>query len=161
MAYNFKECNREQIYLMPPSLQEWLPEKDMAWFIIDVVEQIDLSSYYRKYRADGRGQEAYDPSMMVALLLYAYSNGIRSSRAIERLCERDIGFKVIAGEAKPDHTTIARFRQESGKGMEELFTEALRLCAKAGLVKVGVVALEDGTKMKADAALNLTARMNI
>lgn len=152
MAYNFKECNREQIYLMPPSLQEWLPEKDMAWFIIDVVEQIDLSSYYRKYRADGRGQEAYDPSMMVALLLYAYSNGIRSSRAIERLCERDIGFKVIAGEAKPDHTTIARFRQESGKGMEELFTEALRLCAKAGLVKVGVVAL-DGTKMKADAAL--------
>jgi transposase len=152
MAYNFKECNREQIYLMPPSLQEWLPEKDMAWFVIDVVEQMDLSGYYRKYRADGKGQEAYDPSMMVALLLYAYSNGIQSSRAIERLCERDIGFKVIAGDAKPDHTTIARFRQESGKGMEELFREALKLCAKAGLVKVGVVAL-DGTKMKADAAL--------
>jgi transposase len=152
MAYNFKECNREQIYLMPPSLQEWLPEKDMAWFIIDVVEQMDLSAYYRKYRADGRGQEAYDPSMMVALLLYAYSNGIQSSRAIERVCERDIGFKVITGDEKPDHTTIARFRQESGKGMEEMFTEALKLCAKAGLVKVGVVAL-DGTKMKADAAL--------
>jgi transposase len=152
MAYNFKECNREQIYLMPPSLQEWLPEKDMAWFIIDVVEQMDMSCYYRKYRADGKGQEAYDPSMMIALLLYAYSNGIQSSRAIERLCERDIGFKVIAGDAKPDHTTIARFRQESGKGMEGLFREALKLCAKAGLVKVGVVAL-DGTKMKANAAL--------
>jgi transposase len=152
MAYNLKECNREQIYLMPPSLQEWLPEKDMAWFIIDVVEQMDLSAYYRKYRADGRGQEAYDPSMMVALLLYAYSNGIQSSRAIERLCERDIGFKVIAGDEKPDHTTIARFRQENGKGIEELFTEALKLCTKAGLVKVGVVAL-DGTKMKAAAAL--------
>jgi len=137
---------------MPPSLQEWLPEKDIAWFIIDVVEQMDLSGYYRKYRADGRGQEAYDPSMMVALLLYAYSNGIRSSRAIERLCERDIGFKVIAGDEEPDHTTIARFRQDNGKGIEELFTEALKLCAKAGLVKVGVVAL-DGTKMKADAAL--------
>ena len=152
MAYNLKECNREQIYLMPPSLQEWLPEKDMAWFIIDVVEQMNLSAYYRKYRADGRGQEAYDPSMMVALLLYAYSNGIQSSRSIERLCERDIGFKVIAGDEKPDHTTIARFRQENGKGIEDLFTEALKLCAKAGLVKVGLVAL-DGTKMKAAAAL--------
>lgn len=153
MACNIKECNRGQIYLMPPSLQEWLPEKDMAWFIIDVVEQMDLSRYYRKYRGDGRGQEAYDPSMMVAVLLYAYSNGIQSSRAIERLCERDIGFKVIAGDAKPDHTTIARFRQENGKGIEELFTEALKLCAKAGLVKVGLVAL-DGTKIKADAALD-------
>ena len=152
MAYNFKECNRQQIYLMPPSLQEWLPEKDIAWFIIDVVEQMDLSGYYRKYRADGRGQEAYDPAMMVALLLYAYSNGIRSSRAIERLCGRDIGFKVITGGEEPDHTTIARFRQENGKGIEELFTEALKLCAKAGLVKVGIVAL-DGTKMKTDAAL--------
>jgi transposase len=152
MAYNIKRINREQIYLMPPSLQEWLPEKDMAWFIIDVVNEMDKTAYYRKYRSDGRGQEAYDPAMMVALLLYAYSNGIRSARAIERLCERDIGFKIIAAEEKPDHTTIARFRQENGKAIEELFTEALKLCAKAGLVKVGMVAL-DGTKMKAAAAL--------
>ena len=152
MAYNIKTINREQIYLMPPSLQEWLPEKDMAWFIIDVVEQIDLRAYYRKYRADGRGQEAYDPSMMIALMVYAYSNGIQSSRAIERLCERDIGFKVVAGDEKPDHTTIARFRQDNGKAVEELFSEALRLCAEAGLVKAGLVAL-DGTKIKADAAL--------
>lgn len=98
MAYNIKTINREQIYLMPPSLQEWFPEKDMAWFVIDVVEQMELSAYYRKYRPDGRGQEAYDPSMMIALMVYAYSNGIQSSRAIERLCERDIGFKVIAGD---------------------------------------------------------------
>ena len=152
MAYNIKTINRNQIYLMPPSLQEWLPEKDMAWFIIDVVEQMDLSAYYCKYRGDGRGQEAYDPSMMVALLVYAYSNGIQSSRSIERLCERDIGFKIIAGDEKPDHTTIARFRQDNGKAIEELFTEALKLCRKAGLVKVGLVAL-DGTKIKADAAL--------
>jgi transposase len=152
MAYNIKTINREQIYLMPPSLQEWLPEKDMAWFIIDVVEQMDLSAYYRKYRGDGRGQEAYDPAMMIALLVYAYSNGIQSSRAIERLCERDIGFKVIAGDEKPDHTTIARFRQDNGKAIENLFTEALKLCAKAGLVKIGLVAL-DGTKIKANAAL--------
>jgi transposase len=152
MGYNIKTINRQQIYLMPPSLQEWLPEKDMAWFIIDVVEQMDLSAYYRKYRGDGRGQEAYDPSMMIALLVYAYSNGIQSSRTIERLCERDIGFKVIAGDEKPDHTTIARFRQDNGKAIEELFTEALKLCKKAGLVKVGLVAL-DGTKIKANAAL--------
>jgi transposase len=152
MAYNIKTINREQIYLMPPSLQEWLPEKDMAWFVIDVVEQMDLSAYYRKYRSDGRGQEAYDPSMMIALMVYAYSNGIQSSRAIERLCERDIGFKVIAGDEKPDHTTIARFRQDNGKAVEELFAEALKLCAKAGLVKIGLVAL-DGTKIKANAAL--------
>lgn len=153
MAYNIKTVNRDQIYLMPPSLQEWLPEKDMAWFIIDVVEQMDLTAYYRKYRSDGRGQEAYDPAMMIALMVYAYSNGIQSSRAIERLCERDIGFKVIAGDEKPDHTTIARFRRDNGKAIEELFMEALKLCAKAGLLKIGVVAL-DGTKMKADAALD-------
>jgi len=90
--------------------------------------------------------------MMIALLVYAYSNGIQSSRSIERLCERDIGFKVIAGDEKPDHTTIARFRQDNGKAIEELFTEALKLCRKAGLVKVGLVAL-DGTKIKANAAL--------
>lgn len=152
MAYNIKTINREQLYLMPPSLQEWLPEKDMAWFIIDVVEQMELSAYYRKYRTDGRGQEAYDPSMMIALLLYAYSNGIQSSRAIEKLCERDIGFKIIAGDEKPDHTTIARFRQDNGEAIEGIFTEALKLCKKAGLVKVGLVAL-DGTKIKANAAL--------
>lgn len=152
MAYNIRTVDREQMYLMPPSLREWLPEKDMAWFIIDVVEQMDMGAYYRKYRGDGRGQEAYDPGMMVALLVYAYSNGIQSSRAIERLCERDIGFKIIAGNEKPDHTTIARFRKDNGDAIEELFTEALKLCKKAGLIKVGLVAL-DGTKVKADAAL--------
>ena len=109
MDYNVKTINREQIYLIPPCLQAWLPEKDMARFIIDVVEQMDLRTYYRKYRAYGPGQEAYDTSMMIALMVYAYSNGIQSSRAIERLCERDIGFKIIAGDEKPDHTTIARF----------------------------------------------------
>jgi transposase len=99
MAYNMKECNRDQISLMPPSLQEWLPEKGLAWFLIDVVEQFDLGEYYRKYREDGRGQSWYDPKMMVALLLYAYSNGIRSSRKIASLCRRDIGFKVIAANS--------------------------------------------------------------
>lgn len=152
MAYNFMECNRDQMYLMPPSVREWLPEGDLALFLIDAVSQMDLEPFYQKYRLDGRGQAAFEPSMMTALLLYAYSLGIRSSRQIERLCERDIAFKVIAANQVPDHSTIARFRQENGKELEHLFTEVLKLCAKAGLVKVGVVAL-DGTKVKASAAL--------
>lgn len=152
MAYNFKECNRDQVFLLPPSIREWLPEGDLALFIIDAVAQMDLGVFYRKYRPDGRGQAAFEPSMMTTLLLYAYSVGIRSSRQIERLCERDIAFKVIAANQVPDHCTIARFRQENGKEIGGLFTEVLKLCAKAGLVKVGVVAL-DGTKVKANAAL--------
>ena len=152
MAYNFKECNRDQVYLLPPSLQEWLPSNDLAWLIIDAVSEIDLSTFYRKYRPDGRGQAAFEPSMMVALLLYAYSLGIRSSREIEKLCERDIGFKVVAANLVPDHCTISRFRKDSGPLLKELFNQVLKLCQEAGLVKVGVVAL-DGSKVKANAAL--------
>jgi transposase len=152
MGYNFKGGNREQMYLMPPSVREWLPEKDLAWFILDAVEQMKLGEFYRKYNASGKGQAAYDPSLMVSLMLYAYCMGERSSRKIERLCERDIAFKIVAANTVPDHTTISRFRQEKGEELEELFTEALKLSARAGLVKAGVVAL-DGTKMKADAAL--------
>jgi transposase len=152
MAYNFKECNRDQVYLLPPSLQEWLPSNDLAWLIIDAVSEIDLSTFYRKYRPDGRGQAAFEPSMMVALLLYAYSLGIRSSREIEKLCERDIGFKVVAANQVPDHCTISRFRKDSGPLLKELFNQVLKLCQEAGLVKVGVVAL-DGSKVKANAAL--------
>ena len=132
MAYNIKTINRDQIYLMPPSLQEWLPEKDMAWFIIDVVEQMDLSAYYRPYRPDRRGQAAYDPSMMIALLVFAYSNRIRSSRTIERLCERDIGFKAEA--ARPQAQKIGSSYQGRCKGKcnrsrQPDNEEPLRICA--------------------------------
>lgn len=153
MAYNFVECNREQLYLLPPSLQDWLPEKDLAWFILDAVDEMDLSQFYAAYRQDGWGGEAYEPKMMVALLLYAYCLGERSSRRIERLCERDIAFRVIAANLAPDHATIARFRAEHREALAGLFTAVLRLCREAGLVKVGVVAL-DGTKVKANAALS-------
>lgn len=153
MSYNIRVVDREQLYLLPPSLQDWLPEKDMAWFILDVVSHLDMREQYRKFRPDGRGQMAYDPAMLLALLVYAYSTGVQSSRSIERLCERDIGFRVISGQQQPDHTTIARFRRDNGQTIESLFTQALKLCAKAGLVKVGVVAL-DGTKLKASAALD-------
>jgi transposase len=152
MAYNFIECNRDQIYLLPPALQEWLPPGDLVWFVIDAVEEMDLTAFYLKYRTDGKGQAAFEPSMMVALLLYAYSLGIRSSREIEQLCERDLGFKVVAANRAPDYTTISRFRKDNGPALQELFQQILKLCKEAGLVKLGVVAL-DGSKVKANAAL--------
>lgn len=150
--HNFLPLNRDQHYLMPPSLRDWLPARDLVWFLIDAVSQMDLRPFYAKYREDGWGRAAYEPSMMVCLLLYAYCLGVRSSRQIERLCERDIGFRVITGNQVPDHTTIARFRQDNEAELAMLFSQVLRLCAEAGLVKVGVVAL-DGTKVKANASL--------
>jgi transposase len=152
MGYNFLPCEREQLYLLPPALQDWLPEGDLAWFILDAVAQMDLAKIEQAYRADGWGQAAYEPAMMVALLLYAYCLGERSSRRIERLCERDVAVRVLAANQRPDHTTIARFRQTHAAALAALFTQVLKLCAAAGLVKVGVVAL-DGTKIKANAAL--------
>jgi len=153
MAYNLIECNREQMFLMPVSLKEWLPESHLAWFVLDAVETIDLSKFYLKLRSDGWGSAAYDPRMMVSLLLYAYCLGVRSSRQIERACEVDVAFRVIAGNLRPDYSTICRFRSENERELEMLFTDILQLCAKAGLVKAGVVAL-DGTKIKANASLS-------
>lgn len=151
--YNFRPTNREQGFLMPPDMKEWIPEGDLVWFVIDAVKQIDLGSFYRKYRQDGKGNTAYEPSMMVTLLIYAYCMGVRSSRKIERLCQMDVGFRVIAGNQGPDHSTVCRFRQKNRKQIGELFTQILRLCAEAGLVKLGLVAL-DGVKIKAQAALS-------
>ncbi len=152
MGFNFRIVDRDQMYLMPPSLQEWLPEDDLAWFVMDAVSQMDLEKFYRRYREDGRGNAAYEPSMMVSLLLYSYCMGERSSRRIERLCRRDVAYRVIAANQVPDHATVARFRQEFEQELAELFPQVLKLCAEAGLVKVGLVAL-DGTKIKANAAL--------
>jgi transposase len=152
VAYNFIPCDRDQSFLMPPSISDWLPEDHLAWFILDACSQMDLSAFRAKYRADGWGAKAFSPDMMVSLLLYAYCMGERSSRKIERACETDVAFRVMAANAKPDHSTIARFRRKNLKQLEKLFTQILRLCAEAGLVKVGVVAI-DGTKMEANAAL--------
>jgi transposase len=141
------------MFLMPVSLRDWLPGGHLAWFVLDAVEAIDLSKFYLKYRSDGWGRAAYDPRMMVSLLLYAYCLGVRSSRQIERACEVDVAFRVIAGNLKPDYSTVCRFRSENEGELGMLFTEVLRLCAEAGLVKAGVVAL-DGTKIKANASLS-------
>lgn len=152
MAFNFVAYEPDQQYLMPPNLRDWLPDGHLALFIVDAVDQIDLRSFYAHYRQDGWGRAAYDPKMMVTLLLYAYCLGERSSRRIERHCQEDIAFRVITANQLPDHATIARFRQIHEKAVAGLFQESLRLCAEAGLVKLGTVAL-DGTKMKANASL--------
>ena len=152
VGYNFIRPNRDQLFLTPPALQDWLPSGDLAYFVLDAVDQFDLQPFSAAYRSDGVGQAAFQPHMMVALLLYAYCLGVRSSRQIERLCERDVAFRVVAGNLRPDHATIARFRQRHTEALKGLFTDILRLCKEAGLVKVGVVAL-DGTKIAADAAL--------
>lgn len=139
------------MYLMPPSVREWLPDGDLAWMVLEAVERMDLSGFETAPSPEG-GRPSYDPRVMVALMVYGYCVGQRSSRMVERLCWRDVGFRVVAGNLQPDHATIARFRAEYEEELAGLFTQVLRLCRRAGLVRVGVVAL-DGTKIKASAAL--------
>ena len=136
---------------MPPSLRDWLPEDHLAWFVIETVEQLDLDAFYAAYRADGHGRAAYDPAMMVSLLIYAYSTSVRSSRGIERHCRQDVAYRVITGNRVPDHATVARFIVRHEQPLAELFGSVLKLCAKAGLVASGVVAI-DGTKLSANAS---------
>jgi transposase len=155
MAQNFLSCGREQELLLPPSLREWLPEDHLAWFVLDAVEELDLAAFYAGYRADGHGRAAHDPAMMVALLVYAYSIGERSSRRIERRCREDVAFRVICANQAPDHATVARFVVRHEQAIAGLFGEVLELCARAGLVKVGVVAV-DGTKIAAAATHHAT-----
>jgi len=152
MAYNLLKLNREQGYLVPPSLREWLAEGDLVWFILNTVEQMDLREFYAACRNDGWGAAAYDPAMMVGVLLYGYCQGIRSSRKIARALERDVGFRIIAANQQPDFRTICRFRSQHEDALERLFVQVLRLCREAGLVKLGVVAL-DGAKVAANASL--------
>src|SRR4051794_14482078 len=155
MGPNFLDCDRDQVLLLPPSLREWLPAGHLAWFVIEAVERLDLTSFYVAYRLDGQGRPAHEPSMMVALLLYSYAVGERSSRRIERRCIEDVATRVICANRVPDHTTIARFRQRHETALAELFGEVLWLCAEAGLVRVGVVAV-DGTKVHANASHHAT-----
>src|SRR6266550_1291982 len=151
MAQNFIECGREQQFWLAPDLRDWLPAGHLARFVIEAVDELDLVSFYADYRDDGWGRAAFEPSMMVALLVYAYAVGERSARGIERRCVEDIAFRVIAADQAPDHATIARFRVRHEAAISGLFTEVLALCAEAGLVSVGVVAL-DSTKIAANAS---------
>jgi transposase len=150
MAQNFIESRREQGFLLPPDVRDWLPVDHLAWFVIDAVAEMVLAAFYAAYRADGHGRAAYEPSMMLTLVLYANATGVRSSRAIESHCRQDVAYRVISGNVVPDHATIARFVVRHEEALAELFSEVLRLCDEAGLVKPGVIAI-DGTRMAGSA----------
>ena len=153
MAQNFLSCDREQGLLLPPDLGEWLPAGHLAWFVIATVAELDLSVIYGDYRVDGHGRPAHDPAMMVSLVLYAYAVGELSSRGVERRCVEDVAFRVIAANRVPDHATIARFLVRHREPLSGLFFEVLALCERAGMVRVGTVAV-DSTKLAANASLD-------
>src|ERR1017187_8965361 len=138
MPQNFLECDREQVFLMPPDPRDWLGEGHLAWFVLASVEEMDLAAFYASYRLDGWGRAAFEPSMMVAMLVYAYARGERSSRAIERKCVDDVAYRVIAAQQKPDHATIARFRARHEDALAGLFSSVLGV-GKAGGVGEGRV----------------------
>jgi transposase len=146
MPQNFIEGHREQGFLLPPDVRDWLPADHLAWFVMDAVKEMDVSAFYAAYRADGHGRAAYQPSVMVTLVLYANATKVRSSRAIECHCRQDVAYRVITGNLVPDHATIARFVVRHEGALAGLFSEVLRLCDQAGLVAPELIAI-DGTRM--------------
>jgi len=156
MAKRFRRVDRDQPFLLPPDMREWLPAGHLAWFVIDAVESLDLSRFAARVtpRGSAAGRAAYDPQMLVALLVYGYATGVRSSRRIERACIEDVAFRVICAQDGPDHATIARFRRQhfaDAGAMEDLFAQVLVAAARAGLGRLGLIAL-DGTKIAAAAS---------
>jgi len=153
MHYNFKSYNPKQKLLLPPSLDEWLPENHLARLISDAVDQMDLSELIKAYRENGQGRAAYHPAMMTKILLYAYCIGMPSSRKIAKALVDDVAFRWLAAGNFPDFRTISEFRRRHLESLKNLFPQTLFLCKAAGLVKAGVIAL-DGTKVKANASLS-------
>ncbi|MRH91449.1 transposase [Nocardia sp. SYP-A9097] len=157
VAKSYRPVVRDQQFLLAPDMREWLEADHLVWQLLDIVAELDTSEFHR--RSSRRrtvnsvaGQRGYDPDMLVTLLLYAYCVGLRSSRAIEKACRTDIAYRVVCANDIPDHTVIARFRAEYEEAFTALFSRVLGLCARAGMVKVGVVAL-DGTKIAANASM--------
>ena len=152
MAKTFRPYSLDQHLLLPPDLRDWLPEGHLALYVSDVVDALDLSAIYRVYEeADPRGAVAYHPAMLVKLLVYSYCIGLPSSRRIERGTYEDVALRVLAGDQHPDHDTIAAFRQRHLRALGALFVQVLQLCQRAGLVRLGHVAI-DGTKVQANAS---------
>lgn len=151
MPVNVRLGDRGQLYLLPPSVADWLPAGHLAFFVLDVVAELDLTGFYASYRDDGLGGATYDPQMMLGVLLYAYCTGERSSRRIERRLVEDVAYRVLAANQGPDHATVARFRRRHQEAIAALFVQVLGLCVEAGLVHTDLVAI-DGTKLAADAS---------
>jgi transposase len=151
MSKTYREWSPDQAYMFPPSPRDWLPEDDLVYFLVETVATLDLSPIFAHYERELRGQPPFHPRMMVALLLYCYATGTRSSRKIMRRCQTDVACRVIVGEDVPDFRTISDFRKTHLARLEGLFLEVLKLCALSGLTRVGTIAL-DGTKIKANAS---------
>ena len=160
MGYNFLPWDHDQQYLLPPDLREWLPGDHEVWALLEAAELLDFSDFVARRRADGWGRAAYHPAMMALLLLYAYAQGERSSRKIERRCREDVALRVLCANQTPDHATIARFRADHADELKSLHTQVLALCAQAGLGSLGLVAL-DSTKLAADASSKASKRYEV
>jgi len=152
---NFVDCDRDQAFLLPPDLRDWIPEDDLAHFVIEAVERVGMSAFKVNHRGTGSAQ--YHPRMMLALLIYCYANGIFSSRRIERATHRDIGVRFVAANHHPDHDTIATFRRENFAAVSESFLQVLLLARELKLLKVGVVSV-DGTKLDANGSKHRSVR---
>jgi len=146
---NFRAVDRDTAYLLPPSVDEWLPADHLARFVVEIVDQLDLRGLTSQYR--GSGSEAYHPQMLAALLIYGYATGVHSSRRIEQACYESIAFRFIAANTHPDHDTLCAFRRRFLKELEGLFVQVLKIAAELKLLKLGTVAL-DGTKVHANAS---------
>jgi transposase len=151
MAKGYLPVDRDQAFLLPPDMRAWLPASHPVWLVIEAVARLDTAAFHARRRTGGAGAAGYDPDMMVTLLVWAYANGVTSSRRIERLCQQDVAFRVVCAGRAPDHVTVARFRQQFADTAAGLFAQVLVLCARLGMGRVGTVAL-DGTKIGADAS---------
>jgi transposase len=151
MEKTYRPYDPDQLFLLPPALQEWVPEGHLVHFLSDVVDALDLNTILIRYEQEARGYPPYHPRMMTKLLLYAYAVGIPSSRKIAQRCEEDLAFRVVTANQTPDFRTISDFRQRHLEALTDLFVQVLQVCRRAGLVKLGVVAL-DGTKVRAQAS---------
>src|SRR3954466_832169 len=139
--------------LLPVDLREWLPPDHVVWFVLETVDELDVSALDRRRRRGGAGAAGYDPRMLFGLLVYAYCQGVRSSRQIERMCLTDVAFRVLCAQDGPDHATVARFRGDAQEAFGDLFAQVLMIAARTGLGRFGTVAI-DGTKIRANASID-------
>lgn len=152
VAKGYRPVDRDQQFLLPENMRDWLPESDPVWLVIKVVAGLDTSGVHAERRTGGAGRAGYDPDMLLTLLIWAWAQGVRSSRVIERMCQRDVAFRIICAGDGPDHVTIARFRVQAAVACEDLFAQVLALCARLGMGQLGVVAI-DSVKIASDASI--------
>lgn len=153
MARGYRPVDSDQQFLLAPDMSDWLDEGHLVWFVLDAVEQLDTAAFHRRRRTGGVGRAGYDPDMLLALLIYAYATGVRSSRRIEWLCADHVAYRVLCAQDAPDHCTIARFRADHDDAFVGVFAQVLRLCDRAGMVDVASIAI-DGTKIAANASMS-------